>query len=40
MLAGLLGLPRTLQKRRAVQRLRRASDDDLLRILTPLDVDG
>ena len=40
MLAGLIGLPKMLRQRRAVQRLRRASDDDLLRILTPIDVDG
>ena len=40
MLAGLLGLPRMLKKRRGVQRLRRVSDADLLRALTPIDVDG
>ena len=40
MIAGLIGLPRMLKKRRAVQALRRASDDELLSILTPLDVDG
>ncbi len=37
MLAGLLGLPRMLKKRRGVQRLRRASDDELLGVLTPID---
>jgi len=35
MLAGLVGLPRMMKKRSVVQALRRASDDDLLRILTP-----
>ena len=33
-LAGLLGLPRMLRKRHAIQSSRRVSDDDLLRILT------
>lgn len=33
-LAGLLGLPKMLQKRRAIQASRRISDDDLLRLLT------
>lgn len=32
-LAGLLGLPRMLRKRKAIQASRRISDDDLLRIL-------
>jgi len=36
-LAGLLGLPRMLTKRRDVQRLRRVSDDELLGVLTPID---
>jgi GT2 family glycosyltransferase len=35
MLAGLIGLRRTLKKRRAVQGLRRVDDDYLLTILTP-----
>jgi GT2 family glycosyltransferase len=34
-LAGLWGIPRMLHARRAVQRTRRASDADLLRVLTP-----
>jgi GT2 family glycosyltransferase len=34
-LAGLWGLPRMLRARRVVQRTRRASDTDLLRVLTP-----
>lgn len=39
-LAGLLGIPRMLRARRAVQRTRRVSDADLLRILTaPASVD-
>jgi hypothetical protein len=33
-LAGLWGIPRMLRARRAVQRARRVSDADLLRILT------
>jgi hypothetical protein len=33
-LAGLLGLPKMLRKRRAIQLSRRISDDDLLRLLT------
>jgi GT2 family glycosyltransferase len=37
MRAGVIGLPKMLKKRRAVQQLRRISDDDLLRILTPFD---
>ncbi len=37
MLAGLIGLPKMLRKRRAVQQLRRVSDDDLLRVLIPPD---
>jgi len=40
MLAGLIGLPKMLKKRRAVQQMYRVSDDDLLRVLTPIDVDG
>jgi GT2 family glycosyltransferase len=36
-LAGLWGIPRMLRARRAVQRTRKASDADLLRILTPFD---
>jgi len=35
-LAGLLGAPRMLRARRAVQRTRRVSDADLLRVLTPV----
>ena len=35
MLAGLIGLPKMWRKRRAVQALRRASDADLLHVLTP-----
>jgi GT2 family glycosyltransferase len=38
-LAGLLGIPRMLRARRKVQRRRRASDADLLQILTPIDDD-
>jgi GT2 family glycosyltransferase len=34
-LAGLLGMPRMLRARRRVQRARRVSDADLLRVLTP-----
>jgi GT2 family glycosyltransferase len=37
MLAGLIGLPRMLRKRRDVQRLRRISDDELLGLLTKID---
>jgi GT2 family glycosyltransferase len=37
MLAGLIGLPRMLRKRRDVQRLRRVSDDELLGLLTKID---
>lgn len=40
MLAGMIGLPRMLKKRRDVQRLRRVSDEALLHILTPIGVDG
>ena len=36
MLAGLIGLPKMLRKRRAVQALRRVDDDYLLSILQPL----
>jgi len=39
MLAGLVGLPRMLTKRRAVQALRRVGDDELLRVLTPITSD-
>jgi hypothetical protein len=35
-LAGLWGILRLLRARRAVQRSRRVSDADLLRVLTPL----
>ncbi len=34
MLAGVIGLPRMLRKRRSVQQLRRVSDDELLAILS------
>jgi GT2 family glycosyltransferase len=37
MLAGLAGLPSMLRKRRGVQTLRRARDEELLGILTPID---
>ena len=37
MLAGLIGLPRMLKKRPAVQQARRVSDDELLRALAPID---
>ncbi len=37
MLAGLIGLPRMLRRRKAVQRMRRVGDDVLLRVLTPID---
>jgi GT2 family glycosyltransferase len=40
MLAGLIGLPKSLKKRRAVQQLRSVADEDLLHVLTPIDVDG
>ncbi|HLF27664.1 MAG TPA: glycosyltransferase family 2 protein [Anaerolineae bacterium] len=40
MLAGVIGLPKMMRKRRAVQSLRRVGDDELLRSLTPIDVDG
>jgi GT2 family glycosyltransferase len=36
-LAGLLGLPRMLRKRRAVQRMRRVPDAYLTAIMTPID---
>lgn len=39
-IVGLLRLPASLWKRRVVQKTRRVSDEDLLQILTPLDVDG
>jgi GT2 family glycosyltransferase len=35
-LAGLLGIPRMLRARRVVQQTRRATDDELLRVLTPV----
>ena len=37
MLAGLIGLPRMRRKRRAVQAMRRVSDEELLHVLTPID---
>lgn len=37
-LAGLIGLPKMLRKRRAVQATRRVSDEYLLSILTPIDL--
>jgi hypothetical protein len=40
MLAGLIGLPKMLKKRRAIQRSRRVSDEELMRILAPVNVDG
>jgi GT2 family glycosyltransferase len=39
-LAGLLGIPRMLRARRAVQRTRRVSDAELLRVLTPVGEDA
>ncbi len=39
-LAGLLGIPGMLRARRRVQRSRRASDADLLRVLTPVNPRG
>ncbi len=39
-LAGLWGIARLLRARRAVQRSRRVSDAELLRILTPVDEPG
>lgn len=35
--AGLLGLPKLLRKRSAVQAARRVSDEYLLGVLTPVD---
>jgi GT2 family glycosyltransferase len=40
MLAGLIGLPKMLKKRRVIQRSRRVSDDELMRILASVNVDG
>jgi GT2 family glycosyltransferase len=37
-LAGLLGLPRMLRKRRAIQSSRRVPDEPLLQVLTPLSA--
>ena len=37
MLAGLIGLPKMRRKRRAVQAMRRVSDEEMLRVLTPID---
>jgi len=39
-LAGLWGIAPMLRARRAVQRSRRVSDAELLRILTPIDEPG
>lgn len=38
-LAGLLGLPRMLRKRRAIQSSRRVPDESLLQVLTPLPAE-
>jgi hypothetical protein len=35
-MAGLFGIPRFLRARRAIQRARRVSDAELLRVLTPI----